>query len=786
MVASEAEDDVQKNSPPATTNNEDTAPSKLFYRMEVWGSMKPLFPQGSNLSRYVNRKIPLFPEAEQTAERLAETPEFKDAKNIKVNIDMAQESVKLQVLKANKTLFVAPSQKSDYLYAKIKLPTSLEEIPLVQQRRIVKMLAGEETYEELGIDQTEPLDMVVVGCVAVSERGQRIGKGNGYVDLEIGILHSLGVITPKTVIATTVADEQVYQELPTDLFQNYDFTVDLIVTPTRVIRVDPRPDPRAIGVQWGLLSSRRLEVVRVLKKLKERLEKEGQHIELKDEDTDVESFAKRRTRGNGSGGGRQQDRRRQQYRRRRSTRNSNTDGQNDTKGGNGEQQGGTENGAGSGMAYYNSPRGPRRIRKPRVPRHKTSHSPDEDTYEKYHKLPPQQRKRRKQGIRGRDAEYKYGRGKDDDEPIPDKNRLKLTAEDVEMRIQKPFLDAVRIRVSNMFSVPFKEFKEELRNRDCYPAKINQSRNGRCVLIFPKCENVEEQAQADELLQKLADMRITVPQKYGTELKQIELKCELQQKPANDTVLKPDEKTNLTKIAYTVQREAKRVLQRCEKLTTDTNDPNAPAVTNVAELVAKIRTAALLVAEAVTAASKNTDTVLEQMKPIVEDESSRENTQLFEHIKVMHMVNSDALAVAAKVEATVAALSLEVPTDPSNVDENGAVKAEATDASKVEEAAGATVAEPLPSKEAVTGATAAEPLPSKDAVADATVTEPLPSKETVTAVSSAVQEAVFATVAVAFAVRKLYEIAPPKQITVDVATEKKLTRMFGAQLPEVPS
>uniref|UniRef100_A0A6E8V2C7 5-formyltetrahydrofolate cyclo-ligase n=1 Tax=Anopheles coluzzii TaxID=1518534 RepID=A0A6E8V2C7_ANOCL len=248
MVASEPEDDVQKNSPPPMENNDDNAPSKRFYRQQVWTTMKALFPQGSASSNYVNRKIPLFPAAEQTAERLAETPEFKQATNIKVNIDMAQEAVKLQVLKANKTLFVAPSQKSDYLYAKIKLPSSVEEVPLVQQRRIVKMLAGEDTYEELGIDQTEPLDMVVVGCVAVSERGQRIGKGNGYVDLEIAILVQLGVITPKTVIATTVADEQVFSELQADLFQPYDFTVDLIVTPTRVIRVEPRPEPRAIGV----------------------------------------------------------------------------------------------------------------------------------------------------------------------------------------------------------------------------------------------------------------------------------------------------------------------------------------------------------------------------------------------------------------------------------------------------------------------------------------------------------------------------------------------------------
>lgn len=60
-------------------NNDDNAPSKRFYRQQVWTTMKALFPQGSASSNYVNRKIPLFPAAEQTAERLAETPEFKQA-----------------------------------------------------------------------------------------------------------------------------------------------------------------------------------------------------------------------------------------------------------------------------------------------------------------------------------------------------------------------------------------------------------------------------------------------------------------------------------------------------------------------------------------------------------------------------------------------------------------------------------------------------------------------------------------------------------------------------------
>ncbi|XP_061497720.1 E3 ubiquitin-protein ligase ZNF598 [Anopheles gambiae] len=739
MVASEPEDDVQKNSPPPMENNDDNAPSKRFYRQQVWTTMKALFPQGSASSNYVNRKIPLFPAAEQTAERLAETPEFKQATNIKVNIDMAQEAVKLQVLKANKTLFVAPSQKSDYLYAKIKLPSSVEEVPLVQQRRIVKMLAGEDTYEELGIDQTEPLDMVVVGCVAVSERGQRIGKGNGYVDLEIAILVQLGVITPKTVIATTVADEQVFSELQADLFQPYDFTVDLIVTPTRVIRVEPRPEPRAIGVQWGLLSSRRLDVVRVLKKLKERLESEGKHIELKDEDTDVESFRKRRTRGSGSAGGQQQDRRRQSNRRRRSTRNS-AAGEggksgNEQDGGNGD--GGNESGEGGG------PRMRRKRRYSRKPRRYSRRdsgdygSPDGGRTGGEEGGDGQQHQRQRphpggKGGRLRPNNKAGAANGTNGQPAAQQKQQRPP------RQPKPQLqDSVRIRVSNMFSVPFKDFKDELRTRDCYPAKISQSRNGRCLLIFPKRDDLEEQAQADELLQKLADMRISVPQKNSAEPKQIKLKCELQPKS------KDFGENDATSIASAANRAARKANDAGQKLGVAGAAPPADGAeqqgeepANVSELLQEVLAATQLAARAAKAAKAVAEKVLQESlaeadrEPASSDDPDR-SKKLLAQIDEVTKAGAEAHAAGLKAEAAVAAVAPPAATP----DADGAETA-------------------------------------------------LPTKEQVPAMVSATQEVARAAAAVAYALATLFELVPPPptRSSVAVAPVSTVVRLFRSLLP----
>lgn len=51
--------------------------------------------------------------------------------------------------------------------------------------------------------------MIVIGSVAVDKEGRHIGKGNGYVDLDFGILAHRGIVTKDTLVVTTVHDIQV-------------------------------------------------------------------------------------------------------------------------------------------------------------------------------------------------------------------------------------------------------------------------------------------------------------------------------------------------------------------------------------------------------------------------------------------------------------------------------------------------------------------------------------------------------------------------------------------------
>lgn len=124
-----------------------------------------------------------------------------------MNVDRSQEPVKYQVVSKKKILYVPAARDSSALFAKINVPEDADETVLKKVFRI-------NTLTEFGSDieaSTDmKLDMLVIGSVAVSKDGYRIGRGNGYVDLDFGILVQLGVVTDKTIIVTTVHDLQVF------------------------------------------------------------------------------------------------------------------------------------------------------------------------------------------------------------------------------------------------------------------------------------------------------------------------------------------------------------------------------------------------------------------------------------------------------------------------------------------------------------------------------------------------------------------------------------------------
>ncbi|XP_013142091.1 PREDICTED: methenyltetrahydrofolate synthase domain-containing protein [Papilio polytes] len=276
--------------------------TKQSFRIKVWRHLEnnalAMFP------RPVYNRIPNFKGAPEAAARLAELDVFKNANTVKVNPDKPQEPVRVICLEQQKTLYVPVPRLQTGFLNRIVLPEG-EPGPATYRKAVSRN--GMEVFgQPIGIEDTVTLDLVVMGSVAVSKEGYRIGKGRGYGDLEFGLMMHMKAIKPNTLVATTVHDCQVFDTLPAQLFGPHDVPIDLIVTPTQVIETQ-RMSQRPAGILWQLVSNRRLQIMPILGQLRDIEMLAGRACSLKEVDTDVEERAqgrprrpRRRTRSNKS------------------------------------------------------------------------------------------------------------------------------------------------------------------------------------------------------------------------------------------------------------------------------------------------------------------------------------------------------------------------------------------------------------------------------------------------------------------------------------------------------
>ena len=204
----------------------------------------------------VHGYIPAFKGADAAAQRLASLPVWQAAQVIKSVPDRAQQPVRARALLDGKLLYMA-------------VPMLADELPfyLLDPRRIAVTAAeaasrttAAEVARKVGVEEMRAVDIVVCGSVAVNRHGARLGKGAGYSDIEVALLREAGLISPTTVIVTTVHPMQVVDEpLPET---EHDFSVDLIVTPDEVIKCGPPRRPH--GLYWDHLTEDKIATIPVL------------------------------------------------------------------------------------------------------------------------------------------------------------------------------------------------------------------------------------------------------------------------------------------------------------------------------------------------------------------------------------------------------------------------------------------------------------------------------------------------------------------------------------------
>ena len=231
--------------------------TKQQLREQVWAALR-----AGGAARFpgAEGRIPNFVGAEAAADRLARLPEWKKAAALKVNPDAPQLPVRRRALLEGKRVFMAvPRLTEEHCFLELNPERLGGKVSKAATIAGAGMLGRPVRF-----DQVPALDLIVCGSVAVNRRGERVGKGGGYSDLEFGLLRQAGVVGLRTPVVTTVHPLQIVEEeiemLP------HDIPLDWVVTPDAVVRCEKHhPKPR--GVYWDFLTPDKIAAIPILRQL---------------------------------------------------------------------------------------------------------------------------------------------------------------------------------------------------------------------------------------------------------------------------------------------------------------------------------------------------------------------------------------------------------------------------------------------------------------------------------------------------------------------------------------
>lgn len=234
----------------ASTNIDD---AKNAIRERIWDL---LGQQGAAADADVHGRIPNFVGAQAAADRLAGLPVWQSSRVVKAVPDKAQLPARIRALHENKLVYMAVPKLAKQHPFYLLDPSTLSVPPEIA----ATSHGAAEVARNVDVEDLRPIDVVVCGSVAVNHDGVRLGKGAGYSDLEVALLHEAGLIGPGTTIVTTVHQLQVVDTALPET--DHDFSVDLIVTPDEVIRCGPQRRPT--GLLWDQLSDEQIAAIPTL------------------------------------------------------------------------------------------------------------------------------------------------------------------------------------------------------------------------------------------------------------------------------------------------------------------------------------------------------------------------------------------------------------------------------------------------------------------------------------------------------------------------------------------
>lgn len=224
-------------------------------RRVVWGRLSAVARPDSRFHFDFTSFVPDFEGSDRCVAAVRRLAEYEAAGTIVMTPDNSLEALRAAALEDGKRLLV-------FTYGLLRGVVLLDPGEVdPADRRVAATLDGMERfgrtlcYEEFV--GAGPIDLVATGAAAVSREGVHFGKGHGYFDLEWGLLSEVGLAGASTPVVAIVHDCQVVADrVP---HAEFDATVDVIVTPTEVIRTEPLAKPK--GLMWdriprGFIGSR--------------------------------------------------------------------------------------------------------------------------------------------------------------------------------------------------------------------------------------------------------------------------------------------------------------------------------------------------------------------------------------------------------------------------------------------------------------------------------------------------------------------------------------------------
>jgi 5-formyltetrahydrofolate cyclo-ligase len=199
----------------------------------------------------INHFIPDFVDSDAATEKVLGLPEWLSATRIFITPDRSTQYLREVAIRQGKEIEV-----TTYGIARGAVLLTRQMVPEGQEAFAASLDGMERFGKPLttlsDLSAAGHVDMMVTGAIAISNiNGARTGKGAGWFDAEWSIWRTMNLVTPFTPIVGVVHGTQVVDE--TFEMSPWDVPVDIIATPSRVLRIPLSSRPE--GIYWQGMES---------------------------------------------------------------------------------------------------------------------------------------------------------------------------------------------------------------------------------------------------------------------------------------------------------------------------------------------------------------------------------------------------------------------------------------------------------------------------------------------------------------------------------------------------